>query len=72
MSLTSTPATIKPRANIIEHYLATLSPAERDDALGYLRNPNMYEHQALADALSDELGYDVSEATVRRWRRKHC
>ena len=71
MSLTTTPATIKPRANIIEHYLASLSPAERDDALGYLRNPNMYEHQALADALSDELGYDVSESTVRRWRRKH-
>ena len=71
MSLTSTPATIKPRANIIEHYLASLPPAERDDALGYLRNPNMYEHQALADALTDELGYYVSEATVRRWRRKH-
>ena len=70
MSLTATPAT-KPRANIIEHYLATLSPAERDDALEYLRNPNMYEHQAVADALSDELGYYVSEATVRRWRRKH-
>ena len=72
MSLTSTPATIKPRANIIEHYLASLSPAEREDALGYLRNPNMYEHQALAEALTDELGYDVSESTVRRWRRKHC
>ena len=72
MSLTSAPATIKPRANIIEHYLASLTPAERDDALEYLRNTNMYEHQALADALSDELGYDVSEATVRRWRRKHC
>ena len=71
MSLTSTP-TIKPRANIIEHYLATLTPTERDDALGYLRNPKMYEHQAVADALSDELGYYVSEATVRRWRRKHC
>ena len=71
MSLTTTPAT-KPRANIIEHYLASLSPAERDDALGYLRNPKMYEHQALADALSVELGYDVSEATVRRWRRKHA
>ena len=72
MSLTSTPATIKPRANIIEHYLASLSPDEREDALEYLRNPKMYEHQALADALSAELGYDVSEATVRRWRRKHC
>jgi hypothetical protein len=72
MSLTSTPATIKPRSNIIEHYLASLTPAERDDALGYLRNPDMYEHQALADALSDELGYDVSEAAVRRWRRKHA
>ena len=72
MSLTSTPATIKPRANIIEHYLATLTPAERDDALEYLRNPSMYEHQAVADALTDELGYYVSEATVRRWRRKHC
>ena len=72
MSLTSTPATIKPRANIIEHYLETLTPAERNDALGYLRNPDMYEHQALADALSDELGYYVSEATVRRWRRKHA
>ena len=71
MSLTSTPATIKPRANIIEHYLATLTHAERNDALEYLRNPNMYEHQALAEALSDELGYYVSEATVRRWRRKH-
>ena len=71
MSLTTTPAT-KPRANIIEHYLASLSPSERDDALEYLRNPDMYEHQALADALSVELGYDVSEATVRRWRRKHC
>ena len=71
MSLTTTPAT-KPRANIIEHYLASLSPSERDDALGYLRNPDMYEHQALADALSDELGYYVSEATVRRWRRKYC
>ena len=71
MSLTTTPKT-KPRANIIEHYLASLSPAEREDALGYLRNPDMYEHQALADALSDELGYDVSEATVRRWRRKHA
>lgn len=72
MSLTSTPTTIKPRANIIEHYLATLTPAERDDALGYLRNPNMYEHQAVADALTDELGYYVSEAAVRRWRRKYC
>ena len=71
MSLTTTPAT-KPRANIINNYLATLTPAERDDALGYLRNPKMYEHQAVADALSDELGYYVSEATVRRWRRKHC
>ena len=71
MSLTSTPAT-KPRANIIEHYLATLTPAERNNALEYLRNPNMYEHQAVADALTDELGYYVSEATVRRWRRKYC
>ena len=72
MSLTTTPATIKPRANIIEHYLAALTPDERNNALEYLRNPNMYEHQAVADALSDELGYYVSEATVRRWRRKHC
>ena len=71
MSLTTTPKT-KPRANIIEHYLATLTPAEREDALEYLRNPDMYEHQAVADALTDELGYYVSEATVRRWRRKHC
>ena len=70
MSLTTTPTT-KPRANIIEHYLATLTPTERNDALEYLRNPNMYEHQAVADALTDELGYYVSEATVRRWRRKH-
>ena len=71
MSLTTTP-NVKPRANIIEHYLATLTPTERDDALEYLRNPKMYEHQAVADALSVELGYYVSEATVRRWRRKHC
>ena len=71
MSLTSTPTT-KPRANIIEHYLATLTPAERNNALEYLHNPNMYEHQAVADALSDELGYYVSEATVRRWRRKYA
>ena len=71
MSLTTTP-NVKPRANIIEHYLATLTPAERNNALEYLRNPNMYEHQAVADALSDELGYYVSEATVRRWRRKHA
>ena len=71
MSLTTTPTT-KPRINIINNYLATLTPAERNNALEYLRNPKMYEHQALADALSDELGYYVSEATVRRWRRKHC
>ena len=71
MSLTTTP-TIKPRANIIEHYLATLTPAERNNALEYLRNPKMYEHQAVADALTDELGYYVSEAAVRRWRRKHA
>ena len=71
MSLTTTPAT-KPRANIINNYLATLTPAERNDALGYLHNPKMYEHQAVADALSDELGYYVSEAAVRRWRRKYC
>ena len=71
MSLTTTP-NIKPRANIIEHYLATLTPAERNNALEYLRNPKMYEHQAVADALSDELGYYVSEAAVRRWRRKYC
>ena len=71
MSLTTTPTT-KPRANIIEHYLATLTPTERNNALEYLRNPKMYEHQAVADALSDELGYYVSEATVRRWRRKHA
>lgn len=70
MSLATKPTT-KPRANIIEHYLATLTPAERNNALEYLRNPNMYEHQALADALSVELGYSVSETTVRRWRRKH-
>ena len=71
MSLTTTPA-VKPRANIIEHYLATLTPTERNNALEYLHNPKMYEHQAVADALSDELGYYVSEATVRRWRRKHA
>ena len=71
MSLTSTPTT-KPRTNIINNYLATLTPAERNNALEYLRNPKMYEHQAVADALSDELGYYVSEATVRRWRRKYC
>ena len=71
MSLTTTPA-IKPRANIIEHYLASLSPSERNNALEYLRNPDMYEHQALADALSVELGYYVSEAAVRRWRRKYA
>ena len=71
MSLTTTP-NVKPRANIINNYLATLTPTERNNALEYLRNPNMYEHQAVADALSDELGYYVSEATVRRWRRKHC
>ena len=71
MSLTTTP-TVKPRANIINNYLATLTPAERDDALEYLHNPKMYEHQAVADALSDELGYYVSEAAVRRWRRKHA
>lgn len=70
MPLTTTPTT-KPRTKIIEHYLASLSPTERDDALGYLRNPEMYEHQALADALSVELGYDVSETTVRRWRKKN-
>ena len=72
MSLTTTPAIIKPRANIINNYLATLTHAERNDALEYLRNPKMYEHQAVADALSDELGYYVSEAAVRRWRRKHA
>ena len=71
MSLTTTP-NVKPRANIINNYLATLTPAERNNALGYLRNPNMYEHQAVADALTDELGYYVSEASVRRWRRKHA
>ena len=71
MSLTSTPTT-KPRTNIINNYLATLTPAERNNALEYLRNPKMYEHQAVADALSDELGYYVSEAAVRRWRRKHA
>ena len=71
MSLTTTPKT-KPRANIIEHYLATLSPDERDDALGYLRNPDMYSHVDLADALSREIGHEVSEASVRRWRRKYC
>ena len=71
MSLTTTPATPY-RTRIIETWLKTLPKAERDDALEYLRNPKMYEHQALADALSDELGYYVSEATVRRWRRKHC
>ena len=60
------------RSNIINNYLATLTPTERNDALEYLRNPKMYEHQAVADALSDELGYYVSEATVRRWRRKHA
>ena len=71
MSLTTTP-TIKPRTNIINNYLATLTPTERNNALEYLHNPNMYEHQKLAEALSDELGYYVSEATVRRWRRKHA
>ena len=71
MSLTSTPTT-KPRTNIINNYLATLTPAERNNALEYLRNPKMYEHQAVADALTDELGYYVSEAAVRRWRRKYA
>ena len=71
MSLTTTPATPY-RTRIIETWLKTLSKAERDDALGYLRNPNMYEHQAVADALTVELGYYVSEAAVRRWRRKYC
>ena len=71
MSLTSTPATPY-RTRIIETWLKTLPKAERDDALGYLRNPDMYSHVDLADALSKEIGHDVSEASVRRWRRKHC
>ena len=70
MSLTSTP--IKPRTNIIATWLNGLSKAERDDALTYLRNPDMYSHVDLADALSREIGYEVSEASVRRCRRKHC
>ena len=56
MSLTTTPATPY-RTRIIETWLKTLSKAERDDALGYLRNPDMYSHVDLADALSRELGY---------------
>ena len=72
MSLSVTAPATKPRANIINNYLATLTPTERNNALEYLRNPNMYEHQAVADALTDELGYYVSEAAVRRWRRKYC
>lgn len=71
MSLTTTPATPY-RTRIIETWLKTLSKAERDDALGYLRNHDMYAHVDLADALSKEIGHDVSEASVRRWRRKHC
>ena len=71
MSLTTTPATPY-RTRIIETWLKTLPKAERDDALEYLRNPDMYAHVDLADALSDELGYYVSEASVRRWRRKHA
>ena len=69
MSLTTTP--IKPRTNIIATWLNSLTKAEREDALTYLRNPDMYSHVDLADALSDELGYYVSEAAVRRWRRKY-
>ena len=71
MSLTTTPATPY-RTRIIETWLKTLSKAERDDALGYLRNPGMYAHVDLADALSKEIGHEVSESSVRRWRRKHC
>ena len=71
MSLTSTPATPY-RTRIIETWLKTLPKAERDDALSYLRNHGMYAHVDLADALSKEIGHDVSEASVRRWRRKHC
>ena len=71
MSLTSTPTTPY-RARIIETWLKTLTKAERDDALEYLRNPNMYAHTDLADALSREIGHDVSEASVRRWRRKYA
>ena len=70
MSLTTTP--IKPRTNIIATWLNSLTKAEREDALTYLRNPDMYSHVDLADALSREIGHDVSEASVRRWRRKHC
>ena len=71
MSLTTTPATPY-RTRIIETWLKTLTKAERNDALEYLRNPNMYAHVDLADALSKEIGHDVSEASVRRWRRKYC
>ena len=71
MSLTTTPATPY-RTRIIETWLKTLTKAEREDALTYLRNPNMYSHVDLADALSKEIGHEVSEASVRRWRRKHC
>ena len=71
MSLTNTPATPY-RTRIIETWLKTLPKTERNDALEYLRNPNMYAHVDLADALSKEIGHEVSEASVRRWRRKHC
>ena len=71
MSLTTTPATPY-RTRIIETWLKKLPKAKREDALTYLRNPDMYAHTDLADALSREIGHDVSEASVRRWRRKHC
>ena len=71
MSLTTTPATPY-RTRIIETWLKTLTKAEREDALEYLRNPDMYTHTDLARALSREIGHDVSEASVRRWRRKYA
>ena len=61
----------KKRNNIIETYLDQCTPADREDALGYLTRPDLYAHVDLAEALSKELGYRISDMAVRGWRRRH-
>lgn len=58
------------RNHLVERWLNTLSPEDREEALGYLRQPSMYGNVALRDAFRHD-GFKGTEGAIAGWRDRH-
>lgn len=63
--------TVKRLASIAG-WLAVLDDEDREDALEYLRHPDMYGHKGVAEAFAQhDPPYEGSEKGVAYWREKN-